>query len=233
MRFGVRRSSVGTWLARAGAFGVAALASLPVQAASRHRVDAPHWHTVLRVQGTTTGNTPAFTVAGPWRLVWSARSVAGGGTLWVHAAGLGSTAPPRFLVNAAGTRHGASASEDQPGTYYLHIQADERYTVAVETRTSRVPTQPTDHWKTLTTVVGTGALSSSIFTVKSPWRIVWKSHAPGTISVDVTVPGMGATADRFAEAVATTQGVGYEYTAGTYYLVVTASAPYKLAIQQG
>lgn len=215
------------------AVGLAFLAAGPAQAAPQHRAPRAQWQTVLRLASTASANSPPFVVTGPWRLVWSVRKPAGGGALWIRAGRFSGGVSPAFLVKARSATRGATAVQRGTGTYYLHVQTDEPYAVAVQTYAPKVAPQPHYRWKTVTVISGTGALDSSLFTVKRPWRLVWTGPKPGTITVNVTIPGLQNVADRFGDVLLARGGIGYEYTAGSYYLVITGMSGYRVAVQQG
>lgn len=210
-----------------GSVGAVALAS--------HRPVAPHWITVASFRGDSTGQTQPFKVTNRWRIVWRSSPGAISGNFAAQIEQPGQSLPIGLAGNVMGTGHGIS-NEYQAGTFYLGLQADERYVVTVETMAVRLPKQPSYHWRTVATFHGGAQAQTSPFKVKSPWRVVWKS-SPGAMSgnfaVDVDQPGQTLPADSFANVMGQDAGTAYEYTSGSFFLSVNADENFTAVVEQG
>jgi hypothetical protein len=196
------------------------------------------WQTVATWKGDATGNTQLFTVANPWRIVWtSAPGRIGSGNFAATVNRRGSILPGDLVGTVIG-KGGATSYESSGGTFYLDIQSDEQYAVEVQTNVSALPAQPHYQWSSVMHLSGNSTLNSQQFTVKAPWRIVWTSK-PGSIgngnfAIDVQdSSGSGLPVDSAANVVGTDAGTAYEYQDGTFNLSITADENYDILVQQG
>ncbi len=195
------------------------------------------WQTVTTLSGDASGSSAPFTVGGSWRIAWtSAPGSIGNANFQGSVARVGQALPTDFFGNVIG-KGSATSYEFGAGTYYLQINADERYSVAVQTKVAKLPKQPAYHWKTVYSTSGGSIGNTAPFTVHSPWRIVWTS-APGSIGsgnfqISVEKGSSPLPSDMLANVTGTDKGTGYEYIAGTFHLSINADENYTIQVQQG
>jgi hypothetical protein len=186
--------------------------------------------------GDATGNTLPFRVGSEWRVVWrSTPGTIGAANFAISVMQPGNSAELGLVGNVVGAGH-ATSYQYAAGTFYLSVQANEKYTVKVQTA-GRVPRQPFHRWKVVTVFKGAAQEQTRPFRVKSPWRIVWRSYpgsiGPANFAAYVEQPGAVAPMGLFANVIGRDSGVDYEYARGTFYLNFNADERYIATVEQG